>query len=85
MIFIKNTIWILKLSVLTLSIFWFITDGFTTSASKTFGINLEGRETPEWLVYILIAYLIFSCIRSIYNKNINKPKDDIYKKYRELQ
>lgn len=81
----ERIIWWVKLIALTLAIFWFITDGLTQTASESFGINVNTGKAPMWLIILFLGYVIFIGVRGYYNKSVNKPKDDVYKKYRELK
>ena len=82
----KKIQWLFKLSILTFAIYWFITDGFTSSASQVFLIAPEtvgNNVLMQVLFWITITYLLFTVIRGYYRRNSTKPKSDIYKKYQE--
>lgn len=85
----KKAIWLCKLSILTFAIYWFISDGFTATVSETFYIESNNSYKNEYMMYIMIGvviiYIVFMIIRSLYQRYISKPKSETYKKYREMK
>ena len=58
-----------KLTGLTLAIYWFISKGGTQSIDTS----------------LVMAYLVFAALRNLYLKNVRKPKSNIQKKYAKLR
>lgn len=84
----KIIFWIVKLVILTLAIYWFMSDGFQmnvgTSIIQETGSIQESK--AFWvLAVVVIVYFVFVIVRGLYNRNTNKPKDKFYKQYRELK
>lgn len=84
----KIIFWVIKLIILTIAIYWFMSDGFQTDVGTS--IIQETGSIQEskifWiLAVIVIVYFIFVILRGFYNRNTNKPKDKFYKQYRELK
>ena len=67
-----------KLTGLTLAIYWFISKGGTQSVDTSFGLQ-EKREAfdmfdvaSSWMIWLVIAYLVFVALRNLYSKNVRK-------------
>lgn len=87
---IKNKLsWLIKLFVLTASIYWFMSDGLQKDVSTSIGLSKSGNQSDVYnslpLLIIIIGYLGFTFVRSIYRRNVNRPKSEGFKKYQKLK
>ena len=80
-----------KLTGLTLAIYWFISKGGTQSVDSSFGLQ-EKREAfdlfdfaSSWMIWLIVAYLVFIALRNLYSKHVRKPKSNMQKKYAKLR
>lgn len=80
--------WFLKLLVLTAAIYWFMSDGLKEDVSTQLGIIPKGSSAGGgsfWLLVLILAYLGFTLIRSVYRRRVHKPKSNGYKIYQKLR
>ena len=80
-----------KLTGLTLAIYWFISKGGTQSIDTSFGLQTKRGAFDlfdfgsAWMIWLVMAYLVFVVLRNLYLKNVRKPKRNIQKKYAKLR
>ena len=84
----NRALWLLKLSALTLAIYWFMSDGFQSSVSQGTGIrtlHTVNEGAGLWVALLAGAYLVFALMRSIYRRNVRRPKSEGFKKFQRMK